>query len=92
MSLEQSEPLKPVVFTQHARERLRQRGATEADAVSAIRNGKREPAQRGLWMFRMNFEYQREWDGTRYAVRQVAPVADEMPDRFVVVTVYVFYF
>ena len=86
------EEAKPVVFTQHARERCKGRGATEADVIEAIRNGKREPAQRGLWIFRMNFEFQQEWDGRRYAVRQVAPVVDDQPDRFVVVTVYTFYF
>ena len=90
----QGEPAaqKPIVFTQHARDRCRDRGATESDVVAAIRNGKREPAQRGLWLFRMNVEYQRQWGGAWYAVQQVAPVVDEQPNRFVVVTVYTFYF
>jgi uncharacterized protein DUF4258 len=83
---------KPVVFTSHARERCARRGAAVADVIAAIRNGKREPAQRGLWLYRLNLEYQREWDGTWYAVQQVAPVVDEEADRFVVVTVYAFYF
>jgi len=86
------EQLKPVVFTRHARERCARRGATEAGAIAAIRTGKREPAQRGLWLYRLNLEYQREWDGTWYAVQQVAPVVDEEAGRFVVVTVYTFYF
>lgn len=86
-----SEP-KPILFSRHALERCKQRGAAEADVIAAIRNGKREPAQRGLWLFRLNLEYQREWGGTWYAVRQVAPVVDERSDGFVVVTVYTFYF
>ena len=44
-----SEEAKPVVFTIHARERCAMRGATEADVIKAIRDGKAEPAQRGLW-------------------------------------------
>ena len=87
-----SEHLKPIVFTRHAKDRSVQRGATENDVIAAIRNGMREPAHRGLWLFRMNFEYQREWDGTWYAVQQVAPVVDEQAERFVVVTVYTYYF
>ncbi len=83
---------KPIVFTRHAQERCVRRGASEADVVAAIRNGKREPAQRGLWLYRLNLQYQREWDGTWYAVQQVAPIVDEKEDRFVVVTVYTFYF
>jgi hypothetical protein len=87
-----SELLKPIVFTRHARDRIVQRGAAEDNVIAAIRNGTREPAHRGLWLFRMNFEYQREWDGTWYAVQQVTPVVDEEADRIVVVTVYTYYF
>lgn len=87
-----NEQPKPIVFTRHARDRCAQRGTTEADATAAIRNGKREPAQRGLWLYRLNLEYQREWDGKWYAVQQVAPVVDDEADRIVVVTVYAFYF
>ena len=87
-----NEQLKPIVFTRHERDRCKQRGDMEADVIAPIRNGKREPAQRGLWLFRLNLEYHREWDGTRYAVQQVAPVGDEEANRFVVVSVYTYYF
>lgn len=84
--------MKPIVFTRHARERIKKRGTTEEDVMRAIRGGYREPAQRGLFLYRLTLEYRREWDGRYYAVQQVAPVVDETPDRFVVVTVYTFYF
>jgi hypothetical protein len=84
--------LKPVVFTKHARQRMHDRGAREADVLAAIRTGQKETAQRGLLLYRLNLEFQREWDGKYYAVQQVAPVVDEEPDRIVVVTVYTFYF
>lgn len=84
--------MKPIVFTRHAMDRIKKRGTTEEDAIRAIRGGYREPAQRGLFAYRLNLEYRRQWDGRYYAVQQVAPVVDETPDRFVVVTVYTFYF
>lgn len=84
--------MKPVVFSTHARGRIANRGTTEADVIRAIRTGYREPAQRGLSLYRLTLEYRREWDGRYYAVQQVVPVVDDMPDRFVVVTVYTFYF
>jgi hypothetical protein len=87
-----SEQAKAIVFTRHARDRWAQRGTTEADVTAAIRTGKREPAQRGLWLYRLNLEFQREWGGVRYAVQQVAPVVDEEEHRLVVVTVYTYYF
>jgi hypothetical protein len=49
-------------------------------------------AQRGLWLYRLNLEHQREWAGKWYAVQQVAPVVEERTDRLVVVTVYTYYF
>jgi len=83
---------KPVVLTAHARERMRERGAREADVVQAIRIGQPEAAQRGLVLYRLNLEFHREWDGRYYGVQQVVPVVAEEGDRLVVVTVYVFYF
>jgi hypothetical protein len=83
---------KPVVLTRHALERCTRRGATKADVLAAVRSGNREPAQRGLWLYRLNLQFKREWGGAWYAVQQVAPVVADEPDRFVVVTVYVFYF
>lgn len=58
----------------------------------AIRTGQREPARRGLVLYRRNVEFNREWAGRRYAIQQVAPLVAEETDRIVVVTVYTFYF
>lgn len=83
---------KPVVFTSHALQRMRERGTREEDVRTAIRIGEREAAQRGLVLYRLNLEFKREWDGCYYAVQQVVPVVAEEEDRFMVVTVYTFYF
>jgi hypothetical protein len=83
---------KPVIFSSHALMRMRERGAREEDVREAIRIGQREPAQRGLFLFRLNVEFKREWDGRYYGVQQVAPIVAEESDRLVVVTVYTFYF
>jgi Domain of unknown function (DUF4258) len=89
----QQEPSpKPIVFSTHALQRMRERGTREEDIREAIRIGQREPAQRGLFLYRLNLEFQQEWDGRYYAVQQVAPIVAEEEDRFVVVTVYTFYF
>ncbi len=86
------ESSKPIVFTTHAFQRMRARGAREEDVLQAIRIGEREPAQRDLVLYRLNLEFKREWDGKYYAVQQVAPVVAEGTDRRVVVTVYTFYY
>lgn len=83
---------KPIVFTKHAAERIPERGTNEADIREAVRIGSREPAQRGLFLYRLNLEYRRHWAGKYYGLQQVAPVVAEEEDRLVVVTVYTFYF
>jgi hypothetical protein len=93
LKMSENEPsARPIVFTLHARERMRDRGAREADVREAIRIGQRELAQRGLFLYRLNREYRQEWAGRYYAVQQVAPVVAEEANRIVVVTVYTFYF
>jgi hypothetical protein len=52
----------------------------------------KEPAQRGLFQYRLNLEFKREWAGQFYSVQQVVPVVAEEESGMVVVTVYVFYF
>jgi hypothetical protein len=60
--------------------------------IQAIRIGEREKAQRGLYFYRLNLEYKRLWDERYYGMQQVVPVVAEEKERFVVVTVYTFYF
>jgi hypothetical protein len=83
---------RPLVFTAHARQRMSERGAREEDVLEAVRIGEREPAQRGLFLYRLNLEFHRDWAGRYYGVQQVAPLVAEEPDRLVVVTVFTFYF
>ena len=84
--------MKRIIFSPHAQERLILRGATEAEARTAMLEGERLPARRGRAAFRKNFPFHAEWKGRYYEVKQVMPVVVEENDAMVVVTVYVFYF
>lgn len=84
--------MKPIRLTAHAAEQCVERGATQAEVRYAIEHGVREPAKRGKWMSRHNFQYNAEWQGRFYAIKQVAPVMVETVSEIVVVTVYTFYF
>jgi hypothetical protein len=84
--------MKEIVFTLHARQRMRERGASEDSVIAAINQGSKEPAQRGLFQSRLNMEYNDVWDGRYYGIQQIVPVIDEEENRIVVITVYVFYF
>jgi hypothetical protein len=75
---EGSATMKPIVFTAHARKRMAERGTREEDVQEVL--------------YRLNLEFNRDWDGRYYRMQQVAPVVAEEPDRLVVITVYTFYF
>ena len=83
---------RPIVLSRHALRRLRERGATEATVVLAVQIGVREPAQRGMYLHRLDVPFGGTWHGRRYDTMQVAAVVAEEPDRLVVVTVYTYFF
>ena len=84
--------MKSIRLTTHASEQCVERGATEAEVKQAIEQGAREPAKRGRFMYRLNFQYNAKWQGKFYAIKQVAPVVAEAQNEIMVVTVYTFYF
>jgi hypothetical protein len=71
---------------------MQDRGVSEENVVKAILHGRREPARGRLWECCINLEFRREWAGKYYSIQQVMPIVDEEVERFVVVTVYAFYF
>jgi len=83
---------KPIELSPHAREKMLDRGASDAEVEVAIQAGDSEPARKGRLMFRKNFPFNRDWRGQHYAIKQVAPIVVEEADRLVVVTVFVYYF
>lgn len=83
---------KPILFSQHARVQMAERGATEEEVVETIRNGEEVPAKRGRRGYRRNFQYDRLWGGRHYLTKQVLAIVAEETETLVVVTVYTFYF
>ena len=84
--------MKEVVFSLHALQQIAERGTSQEEVIQAVREGEREYARAGRHMFRLSFEYNAEWAGRRYSIKQVAPVVAEESDQIVVVTVYTFFF
>ena len=84
--------MKPIRLTKHALEQCIERGATETEVWQTIEQGSRESAKMGREMCRLNFPFNQAWQGSIYAIKQVAPVIKEEADEIVVITVYTFYF
>ncbi|MGH7571523.1 MAG: DUF4258 domain-containing protein [Gemmatimonadota bacterium] len=81
-----------IAFTDHALDRMRERGASQDDVCRAIREGTPEKAREGRVLYRIELDFLAEWAGKFYTKRQVAPVVVEEGEAMVVITVYVFYY
>ena len=75
----------------HARERLTERGATEAEVIATVETGERFPAKWDRTGFRRNFAFNSEWRGRQYATKQVEAYAVE-EEGWLVITIIVRYF
>jgi hypothetical protein len=84
--------MKPIRLSGHAKAQCLLRGTDEAEVRIAIERGKSEPAKKGRFMYRWNFQYNADWQGRYYAIKQVAPMVAEEANEIVVITVYTFYF
>jgi hypothetical protein len=85
-------PPKPVRLSQHARQQLHFRGATEAEVIRAIDTEPWTPAERGRLECRLALSFRGTWQGRAYASKLIRPIFVEEPTEIVVVTVYVYYF
>jgi hypothetical protein len=84
--------MKPIRLSEHARENMHYRGATEQEVIEAIRTALWVPAEWGRLECRKDFAYGQEWNGRFYATKQVRPIFVEEANEIVVVTVYAYYF
>jgi hypothetical protein len=76
----------------HARARLEERGASEAEVSATIEHGERFPAKFGRTGFRRNFPFDGMWRGRRYASKQIEAYAVQEDDAWLVITLVVKFF
>ena len=75
----------------HAKARLDERGATEAEVIATVREGETFPAKFGRTGFRRNFVFDGQWRGKYYATKQIEAFAVE-EDGWLVITVIAKFF
>ena len=76
----------------HARERLIERGATEAEIIATVSHGGTFPAKLGRSGFRRNFVFGAKWRGQYYANKQVMAYAVRERRGWLVITVITKFF
>jgi len=73
----------------HARKRIAERGASEAEVIATVETGEQFPAKLGRTGFRRNFRYGGLWRGASYANKQVEAIVVRENDDWLVITVVV---
>jgi hypothetical protein len=76
----------------HARERMAERGATEAEVAETVQSGESFPAKFERSGFRRNFGFDGVWQGKNYSIKQVEVLAARENEDWIVITVIVRYF
>jgi hypothetical protein len=83
--------MKAIRLSSHALSYTARRGFTVSEVEEAISDSRWEPAELGRMECRKVFPFNREWNGKRYASKEVRAIFVEETDEIVVVTVYTYY-
>jgi Domain of unknown function (DUF4258) len=75
----------------HARQRMAERGATEAEIIATVEHGEKYSSKFGRTGFRRNFAFEEQWHGRFYRTKQLEVIAVAEQD-WLVLTVIVRYF
>ena len=80
-----------IKFVEHAKERMKERGASEEEVKEVLLLGANISAKKGRKAKEKIFEYGKEWLGKVYPQKKVMVIYTEENDEIVVITVKVFY-
>ena len=80
-----------IKLIEHAKERVKQRGATSEEVKAVILNGEQIKAKRGRKAKEMIFEYKKKWLRKTYPQKKVQVIYVEEENQIIVITVKVFY-
>ena len=76
----------------HARARLGERGATEAEVISSVEHGEQFAAKFGRTGFRRDFAHPGPWRGRTYSTKRVEAYAVLEGQDWLVITIVTKYF
>jgi hypothetical protein len=76
----------------HARQRMRERGATADQVRRTILIGHSTPAKFGRTQFSQVFSFNASWNGKFYARKRIDAFAAKIPRGWIVITLIVRYF
>jgi len=81
-----------IIFTRHAKQKMRERGASIDEVKETINHGEHFSAKHNRVAYRKNFQYNSKWGGNFYHIKQIVLIAKKDNEKILVITVYTFYF
>jgi hypothetical protein len=84
--------VKPLKFSKHSISKMEKRGTNESEVQEVVATGKRSATKSGRVQYEYTLEYNEEWSGKKYAMKQILVIVAEEAEYLEVVTVYTFYF
>ena len=81
-----------IVIHPHAKERMEERGATEAEVRTTINEGEKFSVKFGRTGFKHKFTFESNRDGKFYRIKQVVVYGVQEQRDFIIITVVVGYF
>ena len=81
-----------VRFHPHALERMKERGATDGEVETTVKEGEQFPAKFDRTGFRRNFSFDSVWRGSHYKNKQIEVYATKEEREWLVITVITRYF
>ncbi len=82
---------RPILFSDHARDRMGKRGTTEAEVEMVIRDSPWKQTKLDRFEAQAAFPFQAIWNNKFYATKIVNSIFITEGETIVVITVYVFY-
>ena len=81
-----------IIFHPHAEKRSVERGTSVQEILQTVNEGEQFPAKFGRSGYRMNFHYEKVWNGQFYQTKQIEVFAVIENERLIIITVLVKYF
>ena len=81
-----------IIFSDHAKDSMRKRGAKADEVEKVIRHAEWTEAKKDRFEAKLDFPYNQEWNRKHYLTKQINPVFALENQGIVVITVFVFYF
>ena len=83
--------MSKIIISNHAKQQMLERGATEQEVRLAILKGEPEPARKTRIMYKKNFQFNNTWREKEYKIKQVAPIVKKENSNLIVVTVCILF-